>query len=251
MLDISIKNLWLKNRDGCKIILKDISFVLPANNIYTIVCKNGSGKSTLIKSLSGLLDKRFYTIEGQILFNSKNIISLNQNELLEFRREKIKYVFQDAVNSFDHLKKIGYYFKKLVKDSGETENLLNYFLLPEPGKLFAMYPYEVSGGMAQRISLVLTLLTHPEIIILDEPTSGIDAPIANLVLLKLKEFASTDSNSVLLVTQDMLFAKRISDQISFLKDGSLTDFLSVPEFFNNIINENLDSFLNSYSEVSS
>ena len=251
MLDISIKNLWLKNRDGCKIILKDISFVLPANNIYTIVGKNGSGKSTLIKSLSGLLDKRFYTIEGQILFNSKNIISLNQNELLEFRREKIKYVFQDAVNSFDHLKKIGYYFKKLVKDSGETENLLNYFLLPEPGKLFAMYPYEVSGGMAQRISLVLTLLTHPEIIILDEPTSGIDAPIANLVLLKLKEFASTDSNSVLLVTQDMLFAKRISDQISFLKDGNLTDFLSVPEFFNNIINENLDSFLNSYSEVSS
>ncbi len=250
MLDISIKNLLLKQKDGFKTILNDVSFLLPANNIYTIVGKNGSGKSTLIKSLSGLLDKRFYTTEGQILFNSKNIISLNQNELLDIRREKIKYVFQDAVNSFDHLKKMGYYFKKLVKDAGETEDLLNFFLLPEPGKLFAMYPYEVSGGMAQRISLVLALLTHPEVIILDEPTSGIDSPIANLVLLKLKEFVSTDNNSVLLVTQDMMFAKRISNKISFLKDGSLTDFLSVQDFFNNTINENLDSFLNSYSEVS-
>ena len=250
MLDIYIKNLLLKQQDSIKTILKDISFSLPANNIYTIVGKNGSGKSTLIKSLTGLLDKRFYTLEGEVLINSQNILSLNQNELMEVRRKKIKYVFQDAVNSYDHLKKIGYYFNKLLTNIEETEKLLNFFLLPESDKLFKLYPYEVSGGMAQRISLVLSLLTHPEIIILDEPTSGIDSPIASLVLLKLKEFVSINDNSVLMVTQDLLFAKRISDRIAFLKDGILTDFLTVSEFFNNAINENLDSFLNSYTEIS-
>jgi ABC-type dipeptide/oligopeptide/nickel transport system ATPase component len=250
MLNIAIKNLLLKNRNGFKTILKDISFSLPPNNIYTIVGKNGSGKSTLIKSLTGLLDKRFYTLEGEVFFDSANIFSLNYNELLEIRRKKIKYVFQDAVNSFDHLKKLGYYFNKLADNAGETGELLNFFLLPEPDVLFKLYPYEVSGGMAQRISLVLSLLTRPEIIILDEPTSGIDSPIASLVLLKLKEFVSLNSNSVLLITQDMLFAKRISDRIAFLKNGRLTDFLSVPEFFNNAINENLESFLNSYNEIS-
>ena len=250
MIDISIKNLFLKHQNSFKTVLKDISFALPANNIYTIIGKNGSGKSTLIKSLTGLLDKRFYTLEGEILYNSKNILSWDKNEILEFRRKKIKYVFQDAVNSFDHLKKIGYYFSKLVNNNEETEDLLRFFLLPESNKLFKLYPYEVSGGMAQRISLVLSLLTHPEIIILDEPTSGIDSPVASLVLLKLKEFASINNNSVLLVTQDLLFAKRISDKIAFLKDGSLTNFLPVSEFFNNAANENLDSFLNSFTEIS-
>lgn len=250
MLDISIKNLLLKQQNSFKTILKDISFILPANSIYTIVGKNGSGKSTLIKSLTGLLDKRFYSIEGEILFNSENILSLDQNKLLEVRRKKIRYVFQDAVNSFDHLKMIGYYFNKLVNNNEETEDLLKFFLLPESNKLYKLYPYEVSGGMAQRISLVLSLLMHPEMIILDEPTSGIDSPIASLVLLKLKEFVSINNNSVLLVTQDLLFAKRISDRIAFIKDGSLTNFLPVSEFFNNKENKNLDSFLNSFTEIS-
>ncbi len=250
MLDISIRNLLLKQRNSFKTILKDVSFILPANSIYTIIGKNGSGKSTLIKSLTGLLDKRFYSLEGKILFDSKNILSLDQNELLEVRRKKIKYVFQDAVNSFDHLKKIGYYFNNLVNNNEETEELLKFFLLPESDKLFKLYPYEVSGGMAQRINLVLCLLTHPEIILLDEPTSGIDSPIASLVLLKLKEFALTNNNSILLVTQDLLFAKRISDRIAFLKDGRMTNFLPVSEFFNNASNESLDSFLNSFTEIS-
>ena len=104
--------------------------------------------------------------------------------------------------------------------------------------------------MAQRISLVLALLTHPQIIILDEPTSGIDSPISSLVLLKLKEFASSSDNSVLLVTQDLLFAKKISNKIAFLFDGNLSDFFSVPEFFNNPKNEKLNLFLNSYAEIS-
>ncbi|MFZ0455856.1 MAG: ATP-binding cassette domain-containing protein [Ignavibacteriaceae bacterium] len=250
MLGISIKNLLIKQQNSLKTILKDISFILPENSIYTIIGKNGSGKSTLIKSFTGLLDKRFYILEGEILLDSKNLLSLDQDELLELRREKIKYVFQDALNSFDYLKKIGYYFDRLVNNNDETEELLKYFLLPEPQNLFKLYPYEVSGGMAQRISLVLSLLTHPEIILLDEPTSGIDSPTASLVLLKLKEFVSINNNSVLLVTQDLLFAKRISDRIAFLKDGSLTNFLPVSEFFNNTVNENLDPFLKSFTEIS-
>ncbi len=250
MLIVSIKNLLLKQTAGIKTILHDVSFTLESNNIYTIIGKNGSGKSTLIKALTGLLDKRFYTIEGEINLNSINIMTLNQNELLQLRREKIKYIFQDAVNSFDHLKKLGYYFKKLSVNIEETELLLKFFRLPDSDLLFKMYPYEVSGGMAQRISLIMVLLTHPQIIILDEPTSGIDSPIASLVLLKLKEFASLNNNSVLLVTQDVLFAKKISDKIAFLTDGNLSDFFSVSEFFNSNINEKLNSFLNSYLEIS-
>ncbi|MHB8843049.1 MAG: ATP-binding cassette domain-containing protein, partial [Candidatus Aquicultor sp.] len=143
-------------------------------------------------------------------------------ELRIFRKEKVRYVFQDTMNSFDHLKTIRYYFDLLAKDKSEIEELTEYFLLPDLKSLYKMYPYEVSGGMAQRISFILALLSHPEIIILDEPTSGIDSAIANLFLLKLKEFTRRNKNSVLLVTQDISFAEKASDEIAYLVNGVLS-----------------------------
>jgi ABC-type dipeptide/oligopeptide/nickel transport system ATPase component len=94
-----------------------------------------------------------------------------------------------------------------------------------------MYPYETSGGMAQRISFILALSAQPDLIILDEPTSGIDAGIANLFLLKLKDLLSAGNHSVLLITQDIEFAKKISNKIALLSDGSLSEFRSVEKFF--------------------
>jgi ABC-type dipeptide/oligopeptide/nickel transport system ATPase component len=95
-----------------------------------------------------------------------------------------------------------------------------------------MYPYETSGGMAQRISLVLALSAQPGLIILDEPTSGIDVGIANLFLFKLKDFVSENNHSVLLVTQDIDFARKISNKIAWLSNGNLSEFKSVEDFFN-------------------
>ncbi len=110
-------------------------------------------------------------------------------------------------------------------------DFLEYFLLPEYEKLSKYHSYELSGGMAQRLSFVLALLSYPKLLILDEPTSGIDAPIANLFLLKLKEFIKKENNSVLLVTQDLFFTKEVSDNVALLSNKTLTDFLPVDEFF--------------------
>jgi ABC-type glutathione transport system ATPase component len=127
---INIKELKLSTSTEEKLLLKDINFVLGENSIYTILGKNGSGKSTLIKSLAGLLDKRFYSVKGSILADNIDIITATEAELMKVRREKIKYVFQDAANSFDPLRKLGYYFKRFRLDKNESEELLSYFLLP-------------------------------------------------------------------------------------------------------------------------
>jgi ABC-type multidrug transport system ATPase subunit len=228
MLKAEIKNISLI---GKKALISDISFELKPNRIQTILGLNGSGKTTLIKSLTGLLNPRFYSVSGSVLFDGKDILSLNKDELLILRKDKIKYVFQDAVNSFNHLKTFEYYFEKLAKDKEEIEVLLSYFILPQYSELNKLYPYEVSGGMAQRISFILALLAHPGIIILDEPTSGIDPAISNLFLLKLKEFVSRGNHSALLVTHDINFAEKISDDIAFLSDGNLSRFYPKMELF--------------------
>jgi ABC-type glutathione transport system ATPase component len=234
MLKVILNKVSVRTEFKENIILKDVSFELEGGKIYTILGKNGSGKTTLLKSLTKLLDERFYYVEGKVLLNDKNILEMKENDLLDIRRNEIKYIFQDPVNSFDHLKTFGYYFNRILSQTNSingVDTLLEYFLLPGSKKLFEMHPYEVSGGMAQRISFILALISRPEIIFLDEPTSGIDAPVANLVLLKLKEFIKQKEHLVLLVTQDINFAKNASDTISFLSGGTLSAFKNTTEFF--------------------
>jgi ABC-type glutathione transport system ATPase component len=228
---VNIKELKLSTSTEEKVLLKDICFVLGEKCIYTILGKNGSGKSTLIKSLAGLLDKRFYSVIGSIIVDNIDITTATEDELMRIRREKIKYVFQDAANSFDPLRKLGYYFKRFKLDKNDSEELLSYFLLPRLNELSKMYPYELSGGMAQRFSFVISLLMNPELLILDEPTSGIDPAIANLYLLKIKEFITGDKKTVLLVTQDIEFAKSAGGFTSHIRDGGFSGFKSNDEYF--------------------
>lgn len=238
MLNVLLNKISITKDNTERIILKDIVFDLEKNSIFTILGKNGTGKSTLLKSLTRLLDERFYSVDGKILYNDKDILKMNDSELQKIRREDIKYVFQDPVNSFDHLKTFGYYFNNLVPLSlrvrgevkKEIDGLLEFFLLPDSKNLFNMYPYEVSGGMAQRISLILALLAKPKIIFLDEPTSGIDAPIVNLLLIKLREFVK-EGNAVLMVTQDIELARNVSNKIALLYDSTLSKFSKPDEFF--------------------
>ncbi|MGE5805568.1 MAG: ATP-binding cassette domain-containing protein [Ignavibacteria bacterium] len=246
MLSVSINEIKLIGINSVRLLLEKIRFNLEPGKIFTILGKNGSGKSTLIKSLTGLLDKKFYSTEGEVFFQGENILKMSEEKLLKLRRDKIKYVFQDAANSFDPIKKLKYYFGKPANHKDETNLLLEYFLLPDQDELKNMYPYEISGGMAQRTALAFALLANPKLLILDEPTSGIDSAIANLMLLKLKDFAS-DGNSVLLVTQDLVFAKKISSKISYLADNRISSFSDPDEFFK--IKEYSDpSFLN-YGKV--
>jgi peptide/nickel transport system ATP-binding protein len=236
MLQVIIDEISLKSVED-RLLLKEINFTVGGNQVFTVLGKNGSGKSTLLKAIPRLLDNRFYSFTGKILLDGTDILPLDQRQLEEVRKNKLKYVMQDSANSFDPLKKFRYYFEKVTGTNNsalsEAEELLSYFMLPGTDKLFKLYPYEVSGGMAQRISFILALLTHPKVLLLDEPTSGVDSPVLNLLLLKLKDYAQTDDNKVLLVTHDLLFAEKISDKIALLSDGYLSEFYSPEEFRQN------------------
>ncbi|RPI75784.1 MAG: ATP-binding cassette domain-containing protein, partial [Ignavibacteriales bacterium] len=122
MLNVLLNKVSFTKQNSEKEILKDIVFELEGNNIFTILGKNGSGKSTLLKSLTGLLDERFYSIEGAVLYNGKDILKMKINDLLKIRRNEIRYVFQDPVNSFDHLKTFEYYFKAPHLSNGKRDS---------------------------------------------------------------------------------------------------------------------------------
>ena len=248
MLNADIDKINLLSGSSKKLLLKNLKFEISSKSIFTILGKNGSGKTTLIKSLTGLLPQNQYEVKGRVEFSKNDLLNLAPEILRSIRKDKIRYVFQDAINSFDPLRKFEYYFNNSDAAMLEIEEQLLYFVLPGYDKISKLYPYELSGGMAQRMSLIFALLAKPNLIILDEPTSGVDYAIVNLIMLKLKEFVMDGENSVIIVTQDINFAEKVSDYIAFISDGTISQFFPANEFINSIETEH-NQFINSYREL--
>jgi ABC-type glutathione transport system ATPase component len=248
MLNVDIDTINLLSGSSEKLLLKNLKFEIGSKSIYNILGKNGSGKTTLIKSLTGLLPQNQYEVKGKVEFYKNDLLNTAPEVLRSIRKEKIRYVFQDAINSFDPLRKFEYYFNNSEATRIDIEEQLQYFLLPGYDNISKLYPYELSGGMAQRMGLIFALLAKPNLIILDEPTSGVDYAIVNLILLRLKEFVVCGENSVIIVTQDINFAKKVSNYIAFISDGTISQFFPAKEFINSDAAEH-NQFINSYREL--
>jgi ABC-type glutathione transport system ATPase component len=243
-----IQKISLTDQKGTRTLLENLNFKIESRKIYTILGKNGSGKTTLIKSLTKLLNNSIYKVEGSTFWENENIYKMDDSRLLDLRKNEIRYVLQDLTFNFDPLKKFKYYFEKSNSSKENINKQLKSFLLPDYETISHLHPYEISGGMAQRLSLLFALLPIPKFIILDEPTSAVDYSNVNLIKLKLKEFIQKDG-AVLIVTHDLGFAKEVSDQLAFLQDGILSDFKNSDDFFSNYNETLYSNFIKSYDEL--
>ncbi len=225
---LNVRNLCIKPINADKYIIEDICFSLQPNRIYTIAGDNGTGKTLLLKSLTGLLNKSVFEISGSVEFGNKNIYELTENELRNLRKKHIRYVFQDEANAFDPLKNFKYYFKdRMIRNPEVIQNIFNKLLLSPPEKFLNSYPYEVSIGQIQRIGFALAILSDAEFIVLDEPTSAIDPINGNLYKHILQDYIATKRKTILMVTHDKIFAKKVSNLIAELNRDGLTEFKEV------------------------
>lgn len=235
-LSVEFDKINILNKDELITILHEINFTLPRNSVYTILGSNGSGKSTLLKAIPRLLNPNVFEVHGSVVIDGIDLLSLPEKELNVYRKSIIKIIFQDAANCFDPLRKLKYYFK-LVSGKNETDwdSLLKKFLLPGYEELSNKYPYEISIGQAQRLIFALALMANPQILLLDEPTSALDVINNNLFKYIIEDYITQNTNSILLVTHDIAFAKEVSSKVAILNNSTLSEFVDV---------DNLDSLYN-------
>jgi ABC-type glutathione transport system ATPase component len=245
---VNINKISLTDQKGTRTILEKLNFKIESGKIYTILGKNGSGKTTLIKSLTKLLSNFIYKIEGSTFWKDENVYEMDESRLLKLRRKEVRYVLQNLTFNFDPLKKLKYYFDNSGIKREIIQQHLESFLLPDYETISRLHPYEISGGMAQRLSLLFALLPNPQFIVLDEPTSAVDYSNINLIKIKLQEFIQ-EGGAVLIVTHDLGFAKDVSDQLAFLQGGILSEFKNSESFFNNNDEMAYSNLLKSYNEL--
>ena len=228
-------------------VLRKIDMEIHAGEIICIVGSSGSGKSTLLRCINKLERQT----AGKILYHGKEVRD-SQREINEYRA-KVGMVFQsfNLFNNMTVLKNCMICTRKVLHLSKEEAFDRTITHLKEVGMAPFIHakPSQLSGGQKQRVAIARSLCMNPEVLLFDEPTSALDPEMVGEVLQVMKQLATTGL-TMIIVTHEMAFAKRISDKVLFMDNGEIIEFGSPKEVFNSK-NERTKSFLDSYINLDS
>ena len=236
------------------LVLKDISLSIENGEIISIIGSSGSGKSTLLRCLNRLetIDSGEIIIDGDIMVSSKSgKVRYSEEAVLKNIRMKTGLVFQ-SFHLFPHYNVLRNIMEAPMcvanASKGEAEKLA-YELLDKLGlrdKADA-YPYQLSGGQSQRVSIARALALKPKILFFDEPTSALDPELTGEVLKVIRSLTSLNM-TMIIVTHEMGFAKEISNRMIFMDQGVIVEDTTPAELFNSN-NERTKAFLGKFHEV--
>lgn len=228
--------------NGTKEILKGINFQVKKGKITCIVGQSGSGKSTTAMSIIKMLPQNAFIKEGSILFKDIDLVKADDKKMEEIRGSHIFSIFQNAMNCFNSSLTMKHQIFDLISSNIEIskcdfENkiclILKSLNFDNPLSILNQYPFQLSGGMLQRMSIASAILMKPEIIIADEPTTALDVTTQKEILKQLKFIQNKFDITILLITHDFGVVAEMADEVIVMKDGIIAEQGNVFDIFNN------------------
>lgn len=226
---------------GRKVIVEDISFAVPKGEVLALIGESGSGKTTIALALMGY--SRFGAdISADCLrVGDMNIDRMSQSELPSARGQRISYIAQSAASAFNPSRSImsqviepllvhGLADRKSAEEKAVA--LFGALALPSPETIGLRYPHQVSGGQLQRVMAAMALITEPELVILDEPTTALDVTTQVEVLKTIKSALKHSGATAIYVSHDLAVVAQVADRIAVLKDGHLCEEGEVGQILN-------------------
>ncbi|SDJ01438.1 oligopeptide transport system ATP-binding protein [Paraburkholderia steynii] len=240
LLEVKDLSVRFSRRDGAPVdAVQRVSFSLDKGKTLGIVGESGSGKSQTVMALLGLLAKNG-KVSGEALYNGTNLLTMNDAALNRIRGDRIGMIFQDPMTSLNPFLTIERQMtetlqlhRKLSRREAKQRAIetLERVRIPDAARRIGMYPHEFSGGMRQRVMIAMALLSEPEILIADEPTTALDVTVQAQIIELLRELNRERGTAIILITHDMGVVAGLCDDVMVMYAGQTVEQAPAQQLF--------------------
>lgn len=235
LVEIKDLHVWYKTFEGILKVLNGVNLYVNKGEKISIVGETGCGKTTTVKSILKILAKQAMVPKGEILFKGEDVLKMRRNEIKKLRGTGVSMIFQDPTMSLNPSFTIGEQMCEIIKNSGhpgvkEKEvqkdlaiKALKETAMPDPERILDSFPFQLSGGMRQRVAIAMSLATPRDLVIADEPTTNLDVTIQDQVLKILKQRVEDKGSSLILITHSLGVARETTDRIYVMYAGNMVE----------------------------
>lgn len=222
------------------VAVEEAAFQIATGEVLGLVGESGCGKSVLVKSLIRILPPNGHISGGQVLWLGENLLKASESRMREIRGTDISMIFQNPQASLNPARKIGDQLRALVRHRNacsreeaaqRASSLLKKVQMPDPERVLALYPFECSGGMCQRILIAMALTGRPKLLIADEPTTSLDVTIQAQIIRLILELKTEFGMSILFVSHDLAIVSSICDRVAVMYRGRIVETASSAQLF--------------------
>ena len=235
-----------------------VNFTLNEGTTLGIVGESGSGKSVTAYSIMQILEKNGHITSGQILYRGQDITHYTEKQMQDFRGKNVSIIFQDPMTSLNPVYTIGNQISEAIlihsdktkeEAKAATIKMLELVGINDPEKRFKQYPHELSGGMRQRIMIAMALVSEPDILIADEPTTALDVTIQAQILELMQELQKKLNMAIIIVTHDLGVIAQMADEIVVMYGGRICERGTADHIFYSPCHEYTKGLLRSIPSV--
>jgi oligopeptide/dipeptide ABC transporter ATP-binding protein len=239
---LEVKNLRTQfpTRAGLVRAVDDVSFYLDRGELLGLVGESGCGKSMTALSIMRLIAPPGRIVEGEVLFDGKDLLKLSDARMREMRGDEIAMIFQDPMTSLNPVFTVGEQIAEALRlhrkmshkeARAATIEAMREVAIPDPARRINDYPHQLSGGMRQRVMIAMALACNPKLLIADEPTTALDVTIQAQILELLNELRKQRDLAVLLITHDLGVVAEVADRVAVMYTGRIVEESPVDELF--------------------
>ena len=231
---------------GNNTIIRDFNLEMQQGEIISIVGESGSGKTTLVRSVLGLLPGKGHVTAGDIIFDGDSLLQYTEKEWRALRGRGISMIFQNCGAMMNQMRTIGATFVEYICCQQKTSKkeawdigceMLNRMRLPNPDNVMKSYPFQLSGGMRQRVGIAIAMTFQPKLLLADEPTSALDVSTQAQIVHQMLELRDEFGTSIIIVTHNLAVAAYMGDRILVMKHGEMVESGDRDHIFNHTQHE--------------
>lgn len=240
LLTVQDLSLQFRTRDGVVRALEQVSLSVARGEIVGLVGESGSGKSVLSYALLGLSDAAARITDGRANFDGFDLLGASDADLRDLRGREVAMIFQNPKAALNPIRKVGHQIEDVLLRHTTTPRAalreraiecLAEMRIPDPARRYHAYPFELSGGLCQRVMIAIALACNPKLLIADEPTTGLDVTTQAAIMELIREKSRERGTAMLLITHDLGLARQQCDRMVVMHAGHVVEAAPTAQLF--------------------